>query len=57
VPAKPIRARFPAEIAARLQHMAWWDWEFDTIMARLGDFQSSDVLAFCARWEGKGSFL
>jgi phosphonate metabolism protein (transferase hexapeptide repeat family) len=57
VPAKPIRARFPAEIAARLQRMAWWDWEFETIMARLGDFQSSDVLAFCTRWEGKGSFF
>ncbi len=57
VPAKPIRPRFPTEIATRLQRMAWWDWEFETIMARLEDFQSSDVLAFCERWDEKDSTL
>ena len=55
VPAKPIRARFPADIAVRLQRMAWWDWPFETIMARLADFQSADVQAFCDRWDGDAS--
>ena len=54
VPARPIRARFPAEIAARLQRIAWWDWPFETIMERLADFQTDDVSAFCDKWD-KGS--
>jgi phosphonate metabolism protein (transferase hexapeptide repeat family) len=57
VPARRIRERFPAQIAARLQRMAWWDWGFETIMARLGDFQSSDILAFCEKWDGNGPHL
>jgi acetyltransferase-like isoleucine patch superfamily enzyme len=51
VPAKPIRARFPPEIAARLMRIAWWDWSFETIMDRLADFQSEDIAAFCDRWD------
>lgn len=51
VPAKPIRARFPAEIGARLQRIAWWDWEFATVMSRLADFQSDDITAFCDKWD------
>jgi phosphonate metabolism protein (transferase hexapeptide repeat family) len=51
VPARPIRERFPYPIAQRLQRIAWWDWPFDLIMQRLADFQSSDVEAFCTRWE------
>jgi len=54
VPAKPIRARFPAEIAARLQRIAWWDWPFEVIMERLAEFQSADVEAFCDRWDPRG---
>lgn len=51
VPARLIRPRFPAEIAARLARIAWWDWPFDTIMARLADFQSGDIAAFCDKWD------
>jgi phosphonate metabolism protein (transferase hexapeptide repeat family) len=51
VPARPIRDRFAPEIAARLQRIAWWDWPFETIMERLGDFQSDDVATFCDRWD------
>lgn len=51
VPAKPIRERFPRDIAARLRRIAWWDWPFETIMARLVDFQAEDVAAFCDRWD------
>ena len=54
VPARPIRDRFASELAARLDRIAWWDWPFELIMQRLADFQSSDVEAFCARWD-KGS--
>jgi phosphonate metabolism protein (transferase hexapeptide repeat family) len=51
VPARPIRERFPADIAARLIRIAWWDWPFDLIMERLADFQSTDIGAFCDRWD------
>jgi phosphonate metabolism protein (transferase hexapeptide repeat family) len=54
VPARPIRERFPRDIAARLEAIAWWDWPFETIMARLGDFQSDDIAGFCARWSNGG---
>jgi phosphonate metabolism protein (transferase hexapeptide repeat family) len=53
VPARPIRDRFPAAIAARLLRLAWWDWPFATIIARLPDFQSDDIAAFCDRWEAQ----
>lgn len=51
VPAKPIRERFSREIADSLGRIAWWDWPFETILARLGEFQSGDVAAFCRRWD------
>jgi phosphonate metabolism protein (transferase hexapeptide repeat family) len=50
VPAKQIRERFNRAIAAQLSRIAWWDWPPQTIFARLGEFQSDDVEAFCARW-------
>lgn len=50
VPARKIRERFPREIAEQLARIAWWNWPIETIMARLPDFQSSDIAAFCARW-------
>jgi phosphonate metabolism protein (transferase hexapeptide repeat family) len=51
VPARTIRERFPRDIAERLDRIAWWDWPFATIMERLVDFQSADIVAFCARWD------
>ena len=51
VPAKPIRERFSRAIAVRLARIAWWDWPFETILQRLGDFQSADIDAFCNRWD------
>lgn len=53
VPARMIRERFPRDIAARMQAIAWWDWPFEVIMARLADFQHEDVAAFCARWDNQ----
>ncbi|WP_072136747.1 DapH/DapD/GlmU-related protein [Pantoea ananatis] len=49
VPAKPIRVRFHPAIATRLQHIAWWNWPLEKIMANLADFQSGDIEQFCAR--------
>lgn len=51
VPAKIIRPRFPTEIAASLQRIAWWNWPLEKLMAHLGEFQSGDIERFCARWE------
>lgn len=50
VPAKIIRERFSQTVAGKLAKIAWWDWPFETIMARLADFQSSDIDSFCQRW-------
>ncbi|WP_312664387.1 DapH/DapD/GlmU-related protein [Pantoea sp. CTOTU49201] len=49
VPAKVIRARFAADIAAQLQAIAWWNWPLEKLMANLADFQSSDLRTFCQR--------
>ena len=51
VPARPIRERFPRQIAERLRRIAWWDWPFELIMERLADFQSTNIEAFCDRWD------
>jgi phosphonate metabolism protein (transferase hexapeptide repeat family) len=45
-PAKPIRQRFSADIAERLQVLAWWDWEHAAIGAALQDFRTLSVEAF-----------
>ncbi|TCK30058.1 hypothetical protein EV667_0144 [Ancylobacter aquaticus] len=46
VPARPVRERFPAAIAARLQALAWWDWEHSRLRAALEDFRALPVEAF-----------
>lgn len=51
VPARLIRPRFTSGTAERLQRIAWWDWPFDLVMERLAEFQSSDIEAFCERWD------
>ena len=38
VPAKPIRQRFPAPVAERLQRLAWWDWSHARLRVALEDF-------------------
>jgi phosphonate metabolism protein (transferase hexapeptide repeat family) len=38
VPARKIKDRFPAELAAAMQRIAWWDWPDEAIRARLADF-------------------
>ncbi len=48
VPARPMRARFSEAIAAALLRIAWWDWDHETIGARLDDM--NDIEAFVARY-------
>jgi phosphonate metabolism protein (transferase hexapeptide repeat family) len=55
VPARAIRERFPAAIAARLARIAWWNWPDETLFARLSDFQSESIEAFCDRYDPAGA--
>lgn len=56
-PARPIRLRFPNEIADRLQSLAWWDWEHRKLRTVLDDFRSLSVEDFLARYERGNSDL
>ena len=49
VSAKPIRQRFPENIAAQLEVLAWWDWSHETIKTRLPDFRG-DVEGFLEKY-------
>ena len=50
-PARPIRPRFAAEIATRLQALAWWDWPHEQLRAALPDFRALSADAFLDRYE------
>jgi phosphonate metabolism protein (transferase hexapeptide repeat family) len=49
-PARPIRPRFPAEIADQLLQLAWWDWSHEALQAALPDFRTLPIDAFLARY-------
>lgn len=51
VPARPVRERFPVEIAQRLQALAWWDWSHSRLRAALDDFRNLDIQEFLDRHE------
>ena len=42
VPARPLRDRFPSELAARIQATAWWDWPRELLEERLDDLCDLD---------------
>ena len=50
VPAKPIRDRFPKEIAEGFDKLSWWDWDHDTLGERLGDFRALDGADFLEKY-------
>lgn len=52
VPAKPIRERFPKEIAERFQALAWWDWDHARLRAGLDDFRGLSAEAFLEKHGG-----
>ena len=38
VPAKPLRRRFPEDVAEALLRIAWWDWSREQLEERIDDF-------------------
>ncbi|MDI6836093.1 MAG: DapH/DapD/GlmU-related protein [Rhizobiaceae bacterium] len=51
VPARLIRERFPADVVAGMEALAWWDWSHDRLHAALEDFRRLDGAAFVAKYE------
>lgn len=51
VPARLLRQRFPDAIAARIERLAWWDWDDDKLAAAVPDMQRLDIGAFLDAWE------
>ncbi|WP_306006403.1 chloramphenicol acetyltransferase [Aquicoccus porphyridii] len=51
IPAKPLRMRFAPQIVERLIALAWWDWDHQTLRARLDDFRSLPIEAFLEKYE------
>lgn len=51
VPARSIRDRFPTEVGARLDRLAWWDWDHDRLRDALADFRSLRVEEFLRTYE------
>jgi phosphonate metabolism protein (transferase hexapeptide repeat family) len=51
VPAKVIRFRQPEGMVERLQNLAWWDWDHQTLRDRLNDFRSLSAEAFLDKYD------
>jgi phosphonate metabolism protein (transferase hexapeptide repeat family) len=52
LPATPLRPRFPALIADRMQALAWWDWSHEALRIALPDFRSLPAEAFLEKYNG-----
>jgi len=50
VPARFLKWRFAPEISARIQALAWWDWEHDKLRAALPDFRALTAEAFLEKY-------
>ena len=50
-PARPIRRRFPEDIAQRLTALAWWDWDHEALRKALPDFRKLEIEAFLEKYE------
>lgn len=42
VPARPIRKRFSDDVIDRLMAIAWWDWDHETLKARIDEMNDLD---------------
>ncbi|MBN9245106.1 MAG: antibiotic acetyltransferase [Mesorhizobium sp.] len=51
VPARRLRRRFSAEIAARIEALAWWHWPLETLAEAIPDMQALRIEDFLVRWE------
>ncbi|EXL09754.1 DapH/DapD/GlmU-related protein [Aquamicrobium defluvii] len=50
-PARLLRYRFAAGIAARIERLAWWDWPAEKIGRAVPDMQAVSIEDFLRRWE------
>jgi phosphonate metabolism protein (transferase hexapeptide repeat family) len=48
-PAKILRFRFPPEIIAALERIAWWDWPHAKLREAMGDFRRLGAEEFCRK--------
>jgi phosphonate metabolism protein (transferase hexapeptide repeat family) len=53
VPAKPLKRRFAPDIAARLEALAWWDWDHERLRGALPDFRTLAIEAFVEKYEDR----
>ncbi len=51
VSAKEIGRRFPAAVGERLQRLGWWNWDHETLRARLADFRQLPIEAFLEKYD------
>ncbi|MFG1282093.1 LbetaH domain-containing protein [Xanthobacter autotrophicus] len=51
VPARVVKERFPADIAARLQALGWWDWSHKQLRTALPDFRALPIEGFLEKYE------
>jgi phosphonate metabolism protein (transferase hexapeptide repeat family) len=51
VPGRVLRYRFPPEIVAALERIAWWDWPHDRLKQVMPDFRRLGAAEFCARYD------
>lgn len=51
VPARRIRARFPAGITEDLSRMAWWDWPLERLFEAIPDMQTLPIEQFVDKWK------
>lgn len=55
VPAKLIRERFSQELGERMDRLAWWNWDHQTLRFALEDFRSMDAQSFVDRYENRAA--
>ena len=48
-PSRVMRMRFDDQTVARLERLAWWDWEHARLRDALDDFRALDIAAFLAK--------
>lgn len=50
-PARPVKRRFPEDVAERLIRLAWWDWNHEAVRAALPDFRRLPIDEFLDKYE------
>ncbi len=50
-PGRIVKKRFPDDVAARFQRLAWWDWSHDQLRTALADFRQLTIRDFLDKYE------